>query len=170
MHDLDRFKREIDLRAYAEGLGYEPDKRDSWQGEYVMRKAGDKISVAFNHATGHWMYSSLRGDLSDRGTIIDFALRRRHYGYGELVQELQRWIGESPWQPPSAELKDLHRVDKDFSKVRRTWQILAPVPPHAYLEEERKIPAAVLMEDRFRGCVRGGIKNGNAAFPHYAVD
>jgi hypothetical protein len=35
--ELDRFKREIDLRVYAATQGYELDRRESWRGTAVMR-------------------------------------------------------------------------------------------------------------------------------------
>ena len=36
--ELDAFKREIDLRQFAIGMGYAIDRRESWRGSAVMRR------------------------------------------------------------------------------------------------------------------------------------
>lgn len=164
--ELDRFKREIDLRAYAESLGYELDKADSWKGAFVMRRGDDKIKISLN-SDGHWVYFSYR-DSADNGTIIDFAQRRRGCSLGVLRKELREWAGE-PWNPSPAETRLVEPVAKDIGKVRRAWNVMAPVPPHPYLEQQRKIPAGVLLSDRFRGCVRMA-RNGVAAFRHFDAE
>lgn len=164
--ELERFKREIDLRAYAQSLGYELDKRDSWKGAFVMRRNDDKIRIKLN-ADGHWIYFSFR-DPADNGTILDFAQRRRGRNLGQVRVELRQWAGE-PWNPSPAEQQSTEPVAKDFWKVRRAWNVMAPVPPHPYLEQVRKIPIEVLLSDRFRGCVRMA-RNGVAAFPHFDAE
>ncbi len=50
--ELERFKRDIDLRQYAASTGYELDKRDSWRGSSVMRRGGDKVVIKRN--AGRW--------------------------------------------------------------------------------------------------------------------
>src|SRR5215468_2524449 len=59
--ELDDFKREIDLRQYAAGMGYELDKRESWRGSAVMRRGGDKIVIK-RDKDGHYVYFSVRDD------------------------------------------------------------------------------------------------------------
>ena len=46
--ELDAFKRDIDLRQFAESLGYQIDRRESWRGSAVLRCAADKIVVKRN--------------------------------------------------------------------------------------------------------------------------
>lgn len=164
--ELERFKREIDLRAYAESLGYVHDKQKSWKGNFVMRRGDDKIKIILG-ADGHWVYQSYR-DPADNGTILDFAQRRRGRNLGQVRVELRQWAGE-PWNPAPAEQQSVQPVAKDVWKVRRVWNVMAPVPPHPYLEQQRKIPVEVLLSDRFRGCVRMG-RNGVAAFPHFDAE
>ncbi|MCC6589304.1 MAG: hypothetical protein IT168_21580 [Bryobacterales bacterium] len=44
--ELEAFKTEIDLRAFAADDGYTLDRKESWRGSSVMRHAnGDKIVV-----------------------------------------------------------------------------------------------------------------------------
>jgi hypothetical protein len=38
--ELDVFKRDIDLRQFAESLGYQIDRRESWRGSAVLRCGG----------------------------------------------------------------------------------------------------------------------------------
>ena len=73
--ELDAFKREIDLRQFAESLGYQIDRRESWRGSAVLRRAADKIVVKRN-GNGHYVFFSLRDD-DDNGTVIDFVQRRQ---------------------------------------------------------------------------------------------
>jgi hypothetical protein len=158
--ELDSFKRVIDLRAYAESLGYLVDKAESWKGETIMRNASDKIAVRFSHRDDHWVYWSCRGDSADQGTILQFALRRLGCNLGELRKRLRSWTGQvGSWQPALA---------KDLARVARAWAVMGPIPPHPYLEQ-RSISAGVLSSKRFSGCVRMA-RNGVAAFPHFDGD
>lgn len=44
--ELEKFKTEIDLRAYAAGHGYELDRNESYTGSAVMRNPNaDKIII-----------------------------------------------------------------------------------------------------------------------------
>ena len=164
--ELDRFKREISLQAYAKSLGYEVDKADSWRGAVIMRRDGDKINIGISSQTGHWIYCSYRDSL-DQGTILQFALRRRGCSLGELRIELRAWIGTvGSWRPAGDDLFRLQRVQQDPEGVKSAWDAMAPVPPHPFLEKTRRIPTEVLRSPRFAGCVRRGPK-GEAVFPHF---
>ena len=74
--ELDIFKRDIDLRQFAESLGYQIDRRERWRGSAVLRCGADKIVVKRN-GNGHYVFFSLRDD-DDNGTVIDFVQRRQH--------------------------------------------------------------------------------------------
>ena len=75
--ELEAFKTAIDLRAYAVGLGYALDRRESWRGSSVMRNegTGDTLIVKRDRDQ-HYVYFLVRDD-RDNGSIIDFAMRKR---------------------------------------------------------------------------------------------
>ncbi len=60
--ELERFKTEIDLRLYAQSLGFELNAKDSWRGSAVMeRGAADKIIISRGR-DGHYVYWSVKED------------------------------------------------------------------------------------------------------------
>ena len=66
--ELEAFKTEIDLRAFAADDGYALDRKESWCGSSVMRHAnGDKVVVKRDH-DGHYVYFSIR-DERDNGSM-----------------------------------------------------------------------------------------------------
>jgi hypothetical protein len=73
--ELERFKTEIDLIAFAASRGYVRDGRESSQNCEVMRTSnGDKVVIVKhidNKGAEHWVYYCVR-DARDNGTIIDF--------------------------------------------------------------------------------------------------
>jgi len=160
--ELDAFKR-ADLRVYAASLGYSLDKRESWRGSAVLRHAnGDKIIVSLK-PDGHYTYWSVRSD-DDRGTIIDFVKHRKGLNLGAIRKELRAWTGmPSPALPSYAALdvthKDRNRVEMEFGKMKDAAR-------HSYLENERGIPAELLMQERFAGRIRVDAR-GNAVMPHF---
>src|SRR6266496_6299678 len=91
--ELEAFKRRIDLRQFAAGLGYQMDRRESWRGSTVLRRGADKIVVKRN-GNGHYVFFSVRDD-DDHGTLIDFLQRRQNLSLGAVRQILRPWIGRS---------------------------------------------------------------------------
>ena len=168
--ELENFKRNIDLRAYAAGLGYERDAKESWSGSDVMRRSStnDKIVVRYGtkRAPNHWGYYSFRDD-DDHGSIIDFAQRRLKISLGAVRKELRPWIGEPPitvpiFPPPLMTNRDRSDVEADYARMQASLR-------HPYLESERGLPPALLTSDRFAGRIRIDTK-GNAVFPHFDAD
>ena len=161
--ELDSFKREIDLRAYAAEHGYQLDRKESWRGSSVLRNpaTNDKIIVK-RGADGHYVYFSVRDD-SDNGSIIDFVQRRLRLSLGDVRKELRPWIGRQATCSPYSELsktgKDRIRVESEYARMRDAKR-------HPYLENERGIPARILGDSRFLGRIRMDAR-GNAAFPHF---
>jgi hypothetical protein len=160
--ELESFKTDIDLRAYAVSQGYQLDRKESWKGAAVMRhSAGDKIIVK-RDADGHYVYFSVRDD-GDNGTIIDFAKRRLGLSLGAVRKELRPWIGMAsaalPPYPP------LPKVAKDRIGVERQYERMRPALRHPYLENERCISPELLEGRRFAGRIRIDAR-GNAAFRH----
>lgn len=165
--ELDRFKREIDLRSYAAGQGYHLDAKESWRGSAVMRHpvSDDKIIIKRN-ANGHYVYFSVRDD-DDNGTIIDFVQNRQGLSLGTVRKELRPWVGCAP--VPVPHFAALPHSAKDRSKVELEYARMQDAGNHLYLETDRAIPAALLRSDRFAGRVRMD-DYGNAIFPHFDLD
>src|ERR1700722_6650758 len=90
--ELEPFKTTINLRAYAAGLGYVWDRKESWRGSTVMRAPdGDKVIIK-RDADGHFVYFSVHRD-GDSGSIIDFVQQRRRLSLGAVRKELRSWSG-----------------------------------------------------------------------------
>jgi hypothetical protein len=159
--ELDAFKREIDLRQFAVGLGYEIDRRESWRGSTVLRCGADKIVVKRN-GNGHYVFFSVRDD-ADNGTIIDFLQRRQHLSLGAVRQILRPWIGR-PVAP--AQFPKLEPASPDRMRVECAYRRMVNAKRFPYLENERCVPAAVLLSPRFAGCMRID-SPGNTVFPHF---
>lgn len=163
--ELDSFKATIDLRAYAAADGYQLDAKASWRGTAVMRHPASDDKVVIKRASnGHYVYFSVR-DERDNGSIIDWLQHRRKISLGAVRKELRPWIGQAP--VPVPEFPALHKTGKDRLKVEAAYARMSDVADgHAYLENERALPASLLASDRFAGRVR--IDNrGNAVFPHF---
>jgi hypothetical protein len=159
--ELDAFKRDIDLRQFAESLGYQIDRRESWRGSAVLRRAADKIVVKRN-GNGHYVFFSLRDD-DDNGTVIDFVQRRQHLSLGAVRQVLRPWIGRSASAP---QFPQLPPASPDRMRIEREYRSMAEAQRYPYLERDRSVPAAVLSSPRFAGCIRIDAR-GNTVFPHF---
>jgi hypothetical protein len=164
--ELEAFKIEIDLQAYAASHGYAIDTRESSRGCTVMRHpTGDKIMIK-RDADNHFVYFSVR-DERDHGTIIDFVCRRLNVSLGTARKELRPWLSIPPAAVPS--YPSLPCVAKDRLRVLREFARMQDAPRHPYLEGERCIPAAVLASERFLGKIKIDAR-GNAVFPHFDAE
>jgi hypothetical protein len=162
--ELETFKN-IDLRAYAAGQGYQLDAKESWRGSSVMRHpvTDDKVVIK-RGGDGHYVYFSVRDD-RDHGTIIDFVQYRRRLSLGAVRKELRPWMGVPPVAVPS--FPSLPKTEKDRLKVEAAYaQMRDATTGHPYLESERSLPGALLALSRFAGRVRVDDR-GNAVFPHF---
>jgi len=160
--ELEAFKRDIDMRQFATSLGYEIDKRDSWRGSTVMRRAADKIVIK-RHSNQHYVFFSVRDD-KDNGTIIDFLQRRLNLSLGAVRKTLRPWIGQPAVVRPL--FPRLEPTAKDRMRVESDFRHMSPVLRHAYLEHERCLPAAVFSCWRFVGRIRMDARR-NVVFPHF---
>ena len=163
--ELESFKTNIDLRAYAAGQGYQLDTKDSWRGSSVMRHpvSDDKVIIK-RGMDGHYVYFSVRDD-RDNGSIIDFVQLRQRLSLGTVRKELRPWIGMPPVSVPS--FPALPKTEKDRFKVEAAYaRMQDAINGHPYLERERAIPGALLAVDCFAGRVRIDDR-GNAVFPHF---
>ena len=98
--ELESFKTNIDLRAYAAAQGYQLDRKESWRGTSVMRHptSHDKVIIK-RGMDGHYVYFSVRDD-RDNGSIIDFVQFRQGLSLGAVRKELRPWIGQPPVPVP----------------------------------------------------------------------
>lgn len=160
--ELDDFKSRIDLREYAAAQGYELDRRESSRSSAVMRHAGDKIVVKRN-PNGHFVYFSVRDD-GDNGTVVDFAQKRKGLNLGQVRKELRPWVGRPV--APLPLFSKLETSPKDRQAVERAYSRMQIALRHPYLEQERKLPPALLGSSRFAGRIRID-GHGNAVFPHF---
>jgi hypothetical protein len=166
--ELDKMKRDIDLRSYAAGQSYELDRKESWRGSSVMRHpvTDDKVIIK-RGMDGHYEYFSVRDD-RDNGTIIDFVQFRQGLSLGAVRKELRPWIGQPPVAVPA--FPALQRTEKDRMKVEAAYAKMRDATDgHPYLERRRALPRALLAMDRFAGRIRGD-NMGNAAFPHFDAE
>ena len=161
--ELEAFKR-LDLRQYAASRGYSLDRKQSWRGSAVMRNGGDKVVIKLG-PDGHYVYFSVRDD-GDHGSIIDFAKHRGGGNLGNIRKELRAWSGLPSPAPGLPEFAKLEVTSKDRAAVEQRFYTMRPASRHAYLEEARGIPAALLGSARFAGRVRIDARS-NAVFPHY---
>jgi hypothetical protein len=173
MDELERFKTEINLTEYAASQGYSIDRQKSSRNSVTMQhSSGDKIIIA-RGLDRHWIFFSVRDD-DDNGSIIDFVMKRKGLSLGQVRQELRPWIGEGrgPGRPPvpvDVYAPHIEPSSPDRRAVIGAFARMRPVSRHAWLEEARRIPAAVLESPRFlRRLYTDG--RGNAVFPHYDHD
>jgi hypothetical protein len=158
--ELERFKSEIDLRQYAASLGYALDPRESWRASAVMRLGADKVIIK-RETDGHYVYCSVRDD-RDKGTILDFVRFRTGMNLGQVRKTLRPWVGISGSTCPVlpiAELPALAQSGRDRLQVERVWMQALPYASSAFLEQERLVPAALVMSPRFAGCLRVDVRS-----------
>jgi len=167
-NEIERFKKEIDLTAFAASRGYARDPRESSQNCEVMRSSnGDKIVIVKhidNKGAEHWVYYCVR-DSRDNGSIIDFLQWRGGGSLGQIRKTLREWLGAPR---PAAGLltpRKLFPVSKDRASVLMAWERARPCSSLSYLTS-RGITPDVLALPVFAGCIRSD-NRGNALFPHY---
>lgn len=165
-NELDQFKRDIDLTAFATARGYRLDRRESSASSRVLRNdgTGDKIIVG-KARDGHWQYFSVR-DPDDNGTIVDFVQRRDRKNLGEVRRELRAWTHTERELPAFARTR-VEPTAKDRAAVVLDVARSKVVETHPYLEE-RGLHRTTLDDPRFRGTWRQAEgPHGNVLFLHH---
>jgi hypothetical protein len=164
--ELDRFKSDIHFLQYAiERYGYLRDRRKSSRASHVLRHPGngDKIVVR-RESDGHWTYFSLRDD-RDNGTILDFVRgRERSRSFGEVCDELRRWLGTARPEAASwaSEPKERQRDPRSVAQVFAAAHVASDSP---YLRS-RGLRPDTLDHPRFAGTWREDSR-GNVLFAHH---
>lgn len=174
--ELERFKREIDLRQFAANHGYTVDHKASSASGTVMRGTdGTKIRIT-RGTDGHYVYWNAH-DEADSGSIIDFLQNRKGANLGQARQQLRPWIGAAGTQSPTPtriikeHLPELVPIERDLAQVQSQIDGMEELPGglHAYLNHERGLPAELLADPRFTGSIRVDQRR-NAAFIHTNQD
>lgn len=165
--ELERIKRDADLRAVAAWLGYEEDHRASDRNHTAMRLGDHKLMIAVNRESGHWCWSDNQGN---HGTAIDLVQAVRGGSLGEIRKALRPFIGESSPHPRfdrsrrGAEVKP-RPPRGDAGKAKAEWDEAEASARSVFLEKSRGLPAEVLADARFADCFRVDARH-NAVFPY----
>jgi len=165
--ELERFKTDINLVEYAASLGFELNRRESSRASIVMeREKQDKIIIR-RDMDGHYVYFSPKEGHS--GSIIDLAKRYISENFGEIRKELRRWRGGSATPAPASAWPALEKSSKDFDGVAREWHAADEYARHAWLEDERAVPFALLSSARFKGLLKVDGRS-NVLFAHRNIE
>jgi hypothetical protein len=171
--ELDGFKVNINLHAYAAAHGYVDDQKASWDGALVMRHppSDDKIVVR-QETDGRWLW--LSNHTGRKGSIIDFVhylkggSEKGRINIGAIRKELRSWSGQ-----PSTSVSvtpTLRRPAKDRMKVEAAYaKMQDAVDGHPYLVRDRALPMSLLTQERFASRIRIDAR-GNAIFPHFDAE
>ncbi len=169
--ELEQFKTQINLCAYAASRGFQPVPNQSSRRSIVLRNpSGDKLIVS-RGPNGHWRYFNVH-ESRDRGTIVDFIQFRERLSLGLVRRELRQWLGNAPnlAQPFSHTFPELRSQAHDLAQVLLAWEHALPIGRvNNYLQVERKIPPAIVGDARFRGQLRIGERR-NVLFAHRQYD
>lgn len=179
--ELEHFKAEINLSAFAASLGYELDRRSTSRNSAAMKHpGGDKIIIGLQGR--HWVYFSVHEQHS--GTIIDLLQHRKGLNLGQARRALRAWIGvggqpptphtapphRSQLIPSSAYVHRLEPITPDLLAVRRAYEATRPIDgDNSFLCRVRGIPTALLADPRFASSVRVDDRT-NVVFPHFNHD
>lgn len=174
--ELQRFRHDINLVAFAASRGYAIDEAASSRHGCIMRQGkADKIEIS-RAADGHWQYYSWY-DGRDNGDIIQFVQNRAGGSIdprggrdicplGKVRKELREWTHTD--RPPPESCPPLVPATrcKDREAVRAEYSRSVVVPSHRELER-RALTPATLNDERFQGTWRQ-MPDGyrNVIFPH----
>ena len=168
--ELEKFKRDIDLRVFAASVGFQQDEKESSANCCMMRNAsGDKIAISYisppNNAgrSPAWYYVNNHDD-KDNGSIIDFLQNRGGGSLGNIRKKLREWMGEAPKNTKLPRFEKLETIEKDLSQVTIEYERAAWVASVPYLIG-RGLDVSITNSHRFRQTFKlDGM--GNVLFPH----
>jgi len=168
--EIEAFKTQINLTAYAASQGFLLDKRKSSRNSAIMRTdSGDKIIVA-KFPNRHWVYFSVH-DERDSGTIIDFVQNRRSGSLGEVRKELRPWLQGRGVD--AADLKayvpDLEPISRDLAAVRARYEAMEPLSTLPAYLLRRGIEPWILDGGLFDDRIRID-RHKNVIFPHWNLE
>jgi len=168
--ELVAFKHTIDLRQYAAGQGYVPDRKKRWGNCEVMRRGAEKIIISVGEG-GVWMYWNAT-EQGDAGNIIDFVQKRQRIDLGGVRRELRPWLDGSASVPASRAGEfdqPLLPITKEKADMYARLASMQPISGSTYLNQTRRIPDRVTADPRFAGRIYQDQRT-NAIFPHYDLE
>ena len=159
--------KQVDLVALAEKFGYRLDRAKSTKTVKVIRDGhGDKLLVKMD---GEYpVFCSCRDD-RDRGSVIDFVMKRLNLGYVDAVNYLGGGNGGTNRPPsPYRQFKSVEAPALSGEALRKkiaaVWNASVWNPNHTYLLSRGLVPET-LNDSRFMDTFRKD-KKGNAVFLH----
>ena len=169
-NELERFKQDVSLSAYAESTGWTLDRKKSSGRVKVYRTGPDKILV-WSGDDGHDVYRNER-DHSEHGSVIDFVMKQDGCSLGRARVTLRGYLGISrektslPSCPPLKPRVSTSQGQDDGyrKKTLAVWNAAKRETAPDYLLT-RGLTVATLTTERFADTFRQD-KRGNVVFPH----
>jgi hypothetical protein len=151
--ELERFKTDIDIRQFAESLGFVLNRRESSRRSSVMvRGDGQDKIVIRRESGGTWVYFSVK--CAHSGTIIDLARQYGSENLGYVRKRLRQWSSDYTPTPALRSVPQLEPTTRDYGAVARDWHAAEAYISNIWLEQERCVPPALIHSPRFAGCLR----------------
>lgn len=146
--ERDRFKRDVNLIAYAASRGYASFAAKTSRNFPALRhpRSHHKIVVGKGR-DGHWVFYTLGNDAGPRGSIIDFIQHLDEIPMTKVLEELRQWTN-TPRELPTYARVSIEHVPKDRDAVAATVEHASSVETHRYLES-RGLTRATLAHPRF---------------------
>lgn len=165
--ELDSFKRNIDLSAYAASIGYVKDKGKSSASSVSMKHSnGDRIVISIKN--GYWVYFSAHDspENNNHGTIIDFVQKTDNANLGEVRVILRDYL-KLPSTPIYSQhfKKPLKEREIDIPGIKSFLKRFKPVDSSNYLEG-RGITQETLTNPLFKERILQGFDDA-VIFPHW---
>ena len=169
-NELERFKQDVSLSAYAESTGWTLDRKKSSARVKVYRTGPDKILI-WTGQDGHDVYRNER-DHSEHGSVIDFVMKQDGCSLGRARVTLRGYLGisrEKTSLPSCPSLKprvstSQGQDDGYRKKTLAVWNAAKRETAPDYLLT-RGLTVATLTTDRFVDTFRTDT-HGNVVFLH----
>lgn len=165
--EIERFKSEINLSAYAATEGFMLDRKKSSRNSAIMRSStGDKIIVA-RFPNQHWVYFSVHDDF-DKGTIIDFVQNRKGGSIGEVRRTLRPWLQGKGLDAIdiASYVSELEPITRDLASVRARYEAMMSISEAPAYLKTRCLPEKLVLHPRFSDRIRID-QHKNVIFPHF---
>ena len=127
--DLDRIKRDIDIREYLTHAGYELDKkRDTPRYRaYSHPSNQDKVYVPIVKKYENPNYFVNLHDSQDRGTVVDLVMTRRQVDLDGARRILNDYLGNHTPSPEVRKAKVQQREHEETNKAHRQQFIVQQI-------------------------------------------
>ena len=119
--DLDRIKREIDIREYLTHIGYELDKKrdTSRYRAYTHPNSRDKVYVPIVKKYDNPNYFVNLHDPKDRGTVVDLVMTRQQLDLDGARRILNDYLGN---HTPSSEVRIANASRKEHEETNKAYR------------------------------------------------